>query len=109
MVGVSDINTDDGPPEQYHALTRSQRDHLLATHHHGHSPSGQDIQRTIRDLRGGDRPGNTTTYSVLDDLTSWGLLEAEVVDGKTNGYHVTPRGRRLLVDARGLFPGDSNE
>ena len=92
----------------YHSLTRSERDHLLATAHlHDDDvPNGQDIQRRVETLRGGDRPANNTTYPAMSRLQDCGYVEAETVDGHTRGYRLTVGGHQALEDAAELFRPD---
>lgn len=92
--------TDDGTPPTYHALSRSERDHLLAVAQlDGENPSGQDIQRRVEALRESDRPSNGTTYAALGDLADYGWVE-DVADAKrVTEYGITPEGIDLIKGA----------
>jgi len=91
----------------YHALTRSERDHLLATAHlQGHEPTGQEIQARVTELRGGSRPGNTTTYTTLDTLQDYGWLDVERGERRAKIYRLTVGGHQTLEDAAELFRSD---
>jgi DNA-binding PadR family transcriptional regulator len=53
--------------------------------------------------RHGYKLGPGTLYPILHDLEQGGylVLKAEIVDGKRRkNYRITPKGRRLLTDAR---------
>lgn len=93
--------TENTPPT-FHALSRSERDHLLAAARRD-GANGQDIQREVEAIRESDRPGNTTTYTVLDTLVEWGWLTKAFINGKATGYRVTDDGREVLTRARAVF------
>jgi len=81
-------------PPTYYALTRTERDHLLAAAQlHGRA-SGQDIQRQVETLREVERPGNHATYNALDDLREWGWM-----DKTEDGFDVTRDGHEVLNKA----------
>ena len=82
-------------PPTYYALTRSERDHLLAAAQLQGRASGQDIQRQVETLREVERPGNNATYNALDALREWGWM-----DKTADGFDVTNDGRRVLADAK---------
>lgn len=93
-------------PPNYYALSRSERDHLLAAaqlqdeaeEYDGGLPSGQHIQRQVETIRENERPGNHATYNALDALRDYGWMD------KTDGYEVTTDGRRVLADAKTEIP-----
>jgi DNA-binding PadR family transcriptional regulator len=91
----------------YHALTRSQRDHLLAvatiTNAADGLPNGQDVQREVERIRGGDSPSNRTTYAALAALTDHGLVAKEQLEPGLSAYELTADGRECLRVARGTF------
>jgi len=85
-------------PPTYYALTRSERDHLLAAAQLQGRASGQDIQRQVETLREVERPGNHATYNALDDLREWGWM-----DKTEDGFAVTDAGRDVLTTAKVKF------
>ena len=84
----------DAPPN-YYALSRSERDILLAAAQLQGRASGQDIQRQVETLREVERPGNHATYGALDALREYGWM-----DKTADGFDVTRDGRRVLADAK---------
>lgn len=93
-------------PDNYHALTRSERDHLLAIAScDAGNPTGKQIQRRVGRLRGGQVPTDSTTYSTLRQLHEWGLVsKADGDDARKTYYDVTTDGHALLSQAVELFP-----
>lgn len=91
-------------PTTFHAMSRSQRDHLLAVGDlHPDQPSGQAVQRRVERLRDGERPSNTTTYSTLSTLADWGFVTTVDKDAKTTGYRLADRGAEILEAAAALM------
>jgi DNA-binding PadR family transcriptional regulator len=58
-----------------------------------------DVQRRVDRLRGGERPSNNTTYSTLDRLSEWGLIDKTGGGGTTASYEMTTAGLDLLAQA----------
>jgi len=88
----------DAPPN-YYALSRGERDHLLAAAQLQGRASGQDIQRQVETLREVDRPSDTATYNALDAFREWGWM-----DKTEDGFDVTRDGRQVLADAKNENP-----
>jgi len=88
----------DAPPN-YYALSRGERDHLLAAAQLQGRASGQDIQRQVETLREVDRPSDTATYNALDAFREWGWM-----DKTEDGFDVTDAGMDVLYKARSRGP-----
>ena len=92
-------------PERFHALTRAERDHLVAVADTNLTqPSGRGVQRRVGSLRGEQQPTDETTYGVLGRLDEWGFVEKRDIDGRTTGYEVTEDGLELLSQAVAVNP-----
>lgn len=90
-------------PENYHNLSRAERDHLVAAAlMAGEEPNGLELWRRVGDLR--QTPSKNTTYAALDRLTEWDLLDKEIVDGRTTAYEITDDGLDLLAEVAVEWP-----
>ena len=63
------------------------------------SPNGLEIMAVIEDYYG-ETITHGRLYQNLDTLDEKGLVHKESVDGRTNAYTLTPRGRREIADRR---------
>lgn len=81
-----------------HDLTSLHRD-LLVVIAGLDDPSGQEVKEELADYYGDDiNFGNL--YSNLDRLVRKGLVDKGAIDGRTNYYRLTRRGRRVMEDRR---------
>jgi DNA-binding PadR family transcriptional regulator len=80
----------------YHALSHSERDFLVAVSNTPPEASGTELINYVQELHGGSRPSNTTAYNTLDELRSEGLIVIES-DGVSNQYTLTTSGERVLL------------
>ena len=89
----------DGPT--WYDLLGFQRDLLLvAAEVEGEElPKGLTLMRRLED-RYSDAINHGRLYTNLSDLEDEGLIATEEIDGRTNAYRVTDRGRELLATAR---------
>jgi DNA-binding PadR family transcriptional regulator len=72
-------------------LSAAQRDVLVAVHRVGPA-KGLDV----RDDLGDAVSSNAVVYTALDALVDRGLVEKAEIDGRTNSYRVSDRGRELI-------------
>ena len=62
-------------------------------------PKGLTLMARLED-RYSDPINHGRLYTNLSDLEEEGLIESEEIDGRTNAYRVTDRGRELLAGRR---------
>lgn len=94
-------------PPTFHALSRAERDHLLAVKLCGDGPNGLEVQGRVAQLRDGQEPSRPTTYSALQRLDEWGLIDKEVCTGSDAGQHIyeiTDEGLAYLAEAVAANP-----
>jgi len=94
-------------PPTFHALSRAERDHLLAVELCDDDPNGLEVRDRVADLRDGQEPSHPTTYSALDRLAEWGLIEKEAASGSDAGqneHRVTDAGLDYLAQAVAANP-----
>ena len=65
-------------------------------------PKGLTLMRRLEG-RYSDPINHGRLYTNLNDLEEKGLIESEEVDGRTNAYRITDRGRDLLATRRGVI------
>lgn len=63
------------------------------------APNGLEIMSVLEDYYG-ESITHGRLYQNLDTLDEKGLLHKESVDGRTNAYSLSPRGRREISDRR---------
>ncbi|WP_050032273.1 helix-turn-helix transcriptional regulator [Halorubrum halophilum] len=85
----------------WYDLLGFQRDLLLvAAEVNGEElPKGLTLMSRLED-RYSDPINHGRLYTNLSDLEEEGLIETEEIDGRTNAYRVTDRGRELLTGRR---------
>ena len=62
-------------------------------------PKGLTLMSRLED-RYSDPINHGRLYTNLSDLEDEGLIETEEIDGRTNAYRITDRGRELLSEQR---------
>lgn len=82
----------------YHAMSRSERDFLVAVSGTPADASGKALTDYVESLHGGERPSNTTTYNTLARLVEWGLVCKADADGVADAYQLTEAGYQTLRD-----------
>lgn len=80
----------------YHELTRSERDFLTAVGSTPADATGRDVADYIQGLRCGERPGDNTTYAVLERLVSYDLVHRADSESRGNRYQLTEEGYYVL-------------
>jgi len=85
----------------WYDLLGFQRDLLLvAAEVEGEElPKGLTLKHRLDDRYAGEI-NHGRLYTNLSDLEAEGLIESEEIDGRTNAYRVTERGRELLAGRR---------
>ena len=79
-------------------LTAFQRDILYVIAGRS-TPNGLEIMSELEDYYG-EPITHGRLYQNLDNLDEKGLVHKESVDGRTNAYTLSPRGRREIADRR---------
>lgn len=62
------------------------------------SPSGMQLKHELETRY--ERVLAARVYNALSDLVEAGMVEKDAVDGRTNAYRLTERGRSVLVASR---------
>lgn len=88
-----------GNETTWYDLIGFQRDLLLVAVECDEVPKGLTLLDRLQDHYS-ESINQARLYTNLDDLTEVGLIERESVDGRTNAYRVTDRGRELLEQSR---------
>jgi DNA-binding PadR family transcriptional regulator len=95
--------------ERWHELSEFQRDVLRAVRrlevHEDTRLHGLAIKRELQ-RRYGREVNTGQLYPNLDQLVDAGLLAKRPLDGRTNGYQLTERGRDLLERELAAFATD---
>jgi predicted transcriptional regulator len=81
--------------EDFYALRKTKRDHLLAIFRLGGAAKGLAVNAEVEELTG----SNVThgiTYPSLGELREQELISKEQIDGRTNEYSLTGKGRLTI-------------
>ena len=79
-------------------LNAFQRDLLYANESTGES-SGLEI-KDVLDSHYDEEIDTSRLYPNLDDLVEWGLINKGSIDGRTNSYTLSEKGRQTLAARR---------
>lgn len=100
------VNSDEGSVNQVYAdLTAFQRDTLWVLYGEDDYPHpegyiGLQIREKLEDYYENQQVNHGRLYPNLNKLTGMGLVQKQEIDGRTNGYSITSRGREVIESRR---------